>query len=201
MSDEPTPFERALERNIPVRAVGDVRLRYDSGLLIGELRKRPTKGLADAVLILTVGLGSIDAWLALGPGPLWAAAGLAGVTLGLAVWTSVLERRAAVRRRFVLNFQTETLRLDFADARTGSPRTEMVPFDDVEKVVCATGRKGKQELRVHYRVAEQGTKSSVLVSDAGAREVLDLQRVERLLRNALLSKQPVAAGGEHDRTE
>src|ERR1700719_1439987 len=104
-------FEDALRASPAPRSVGDVVLRYEESLLIGETRRRSS--LASPVLLV----GSVACALAalaalLITGKVTAAAALALVGAGMmlgAMWT---DQQTRAVRRFVLNFSTERLRLE-----------------------------------------------------------------------------------------
>jgi hypothetical protein len=94
------------------------------------------------------------------------------------------------RRRFVLHFSTERLRLERLRWAPGATRAEWVPFDEVTSVDVVERAPGRYALLVVWRPGGQGTKGQeetrreVLVEHIGAHEQEALLRVWRLLHNA-----------------
>ena len=105
--------------------MGDVRLRYEPSLLIGEAR-RP--GMLPS-LALGVGLGCaagcvLALLLPARAGPVLPLALTLGVSAALLMALgAVQEARQRAVRRFVLNFATESLRLERPSRASGRPRT------------------------------------------------------------------------------
>lgn len=178
-------FADALEDNRIPQRVGDIRLRYDEGRLIGETPPPTVGQRLWPELCLTVaflsGLGSI-ALLVLAPG-----AYAAPVLLGLAAAAFVgfgfwLEAQQG-RRRFVLHFHTETLRLERLTWAPRAVRLEAIRFDDVTAVQVVERPSGLYAIVVVYR-ADKKEKRAVLVEQARPSEGETLHRVWRMLHNA-----------------
>lgn len=180
--DAPVSFADALQSQVPPGRVGEVRLRFEESLLIGERAARP--GLwpeALGVLALGSGLGTLT--LLTVDGSLLLACGLA--VLSAAFTGTAISTRGRLRspERFVLNFATESLRLD-APSRAGKATCEVVPFDSVVDLrVVPTGRHGFG-LALDYAGADGGTRATLLVKHSGADEIDDLRRLWRVLRHA-----------------
>jgi hypothetical protein len=94
------------------------------------------------------------------------------------------------RRRFVLHFATERLRLERLRWAPGATRAEWVPFDAVSSVDVVERAPGRYALVVAWRPGGKDTKGQeetrreVLVEHIGAHEQEALLRVWRLLHNA-----------------
>ncbi|MBI3182090.1 MAG: hypothetical protein HYZ28_08090 [Myxococcales bacterium] len=180
-------FEQSLEKSgLPLR-IGDVRLRYDTPVLVGQT-DRLRSGVAPALSAASgVALALGAAGLLGAGGHPWAAGGLgllAAVGLGAAV---LLEARARRRRCFVVDFLSHTLRLDFTTPARGLPRTVVVTFDRVVSLDLLAHGDGQWALTVDFRPAEGPGEllREVLVAFARADEVEALRRLNRLLRGAL----------------
>ncbi len=182
------------------RRVGDVRLRYEPSLLIGEARRRhallPTLALGMAG---ACGFGAVlSLLLPAADSPGEALALLLGVCsvllLGLGL---VLDARARAVRRFVLNFATESLRLERPSRARGRPRTWVVHFDSVREVEVVSRPDGRYALRVEYapEPGSQETRVEVLINGAHPDEIDTLRRVWRLLRNSFGLRAPQAPAG------
>ncbi len=178
-------FADALKDNRIPQRVGDIRLRYDEGRLIGESLPPPMERRLwpDLCLLLGAccGLGSI-ALLLLIPGVY-----MAPVALGLASAAFVgcafrLEAQLG-RRRFVLHFHTETLRLERLTWAPRAVRMETVRFDDVTAVQVVQRPSGHYAVIVVWRQDEQERREA-LVEHARPSEGDTLHRVWRMLHNA-----------------
>ena len=180
-------FEKALEENPVPRRVGDVRLRFDSPLLLAEA-DRPAAGLAGP-LLLAAGFGcalaALAALLFREPSPLALGAALGGAA-ALLVWAGASrEGRARRRRRFTLDFDAHTLRLDLTLRPRGLPRSLVVPFDRVEALTVLEQPGGAWTLTVD--VAPQGYPGKlreVLVADVRPEDAQALGWLHRLLDGA-----------------
>ncbi len=178
-------FADALEDNRIPQRVGDIRLRYDEGRLIGESLP-PTVGerlwpeLCLAVAAVC-GLGSI-ALLVLVPG-LYLTPALLG--LGSAAFVGLAFRLEAGlgRRRFVLHFHTETLRLERLSWAPRAVRTQTIRFDDVTAVQVVQRPTGHYAIVVVWRWGEKEHRAA-LVEQARPSEGETLHRVWRMLHNA-----------------
>jgi hypothetical protein len=178
-------FADALEDNRIPHRVGDIRLRYDEGRLIGESLPPPWERrlLPDLCLVLAFGCGVASiALLLFSPGD-----PLVPVALGLASAALVggafrLEALLG-RRRFVLHFHTETLRLEHLSWAPRAVRQEAIRFDDVTAVQLVQRPSGLYAIVVVWREGEQ-EKRAVLVERARPGEGETLHRVWRMLHNA-----------------
>lgn len=179
-------FEDALAGNPAPRRLGDVVLRYDSSMLVGETRRAPrsvwptlawTSGVVG--LVAAIGAVAIGAPLALGGlFTVLGAAGLAGAT-----WLEVRERRT---RRFVVNFASTSLRLDFVTPFVGRPRTLVVPFDAVRAVDLFEQGDGGRCLTVDFvpQVGSSELLREVLAAFIGREELEQAHRLQRVLEGA-----------------
>ncbi len=183
-------FADALEENPAPRRLGDVRLRYEPGRLLGE--SVPPSYWRRQLPGLCLGLAAVSAAGAVGgillggggsstPVTPMALGVLATALLGFALH---LEGRLG-RRRFVLHFRTERLRLEQLRWAPGSTRTEWVLFDEVSAVDVVQRPNGRYALVVRWSAGE-GTpeRSEVLVEHIGTQEQEGLLRVWRMLHNA-----------------
>lgn len=180
-------FEKALEENPVPRRVGDVKLAFDSPLLLAEA-DRPAAGLAGS-LLLASGLGcalTTAALVLLGETPplaLCAALALAAAAL---TWAGAShEGRARRRRRFTLDFDAHTLRLDLTTRPRGLPQSLVVPFDRVEALTVLEQPGGSWTLTVD--VAPEGYPTrlrEVLVANVRPADAQALGFLHRLLDGA-----------------
>ena len=185
-------FRDALEENPAPRRLGDVRLRYEPGRLFGEsyppsYGQRQLPGLClllgavcAAGAVTGVLLGGGGAGVPLVPTLLCV---LATALLGAALH---LEGKLG-RRRFVLHFRTERLRLDRLRWAPGATRTWWVHFDEVSAVEVEQRPGGRYALVVRWKDGEDQdapARSEVLVEHIGAGEQEGLLRVWRMLHNA-----------------
>jgi hypothetical protein len=91
------------------------------------------------------------------------------------------------RRRFVLHFATETLRLERLSWAPSATRMETVPFDDVTAVQVVQRPSGHYAILVVYQVGpadRREERRAVLVEQARPGEAETLHRVWRMLHNA-----------------
>lgn len=183
-------FADALEENPAPRRLGDIRLRYEPGRLLGEsLPPSFWRRQLPGTLLLLAAMCASGAVVAV----LWgggdrglstvelALGGLAAALVGLALW---MEARLG-RRRFVLHFPTERLRLEQLRWAPGATRVEWVPFDEVFAVEVVERATRRYALVVAWRSGGKGEeRRAVLVEHIGAGEEDALFRVWRLLHNA-----------------
>jgi hypothetical protein len=182
-------FTEALEDNPAPRRLGDVSLRYEPGRLLGESqapspwhRQRPALGLALAAVLAVGALGSLlvqDGARAT-PGVAGILGLLAAGLVGLALW---LEGQLG-RRRFVLHFRSERLRLERLRWAPGATHRHWVPFDDVTAVEVEERGPSRYALWVVWREGEQRTRRELLVDHIPAQQQEALFRIWRLLHNA-----------------
>lgn len=185
-----------VENRIPPR-VGDVRLRYDEGRMVGESLP-PAFGqrlLPEVCLLLAAlcGLGSFGLLLAR-PSSFGAPAGLGLLAAALIGAALRLEARQG-RRRFVLHFRNETLRLERLAWAPGATRTRTIRFDDVTAVEAVRRPTGHSAIVVTWREGPEGeTHEEVLVEHIAPHEAETLHRVGRMLHNAFGLKASAPAG-------
>lgn len=176
-------FADALAAHPAPAALGDVSLRYEPSMLIGETPKprrslRPVAAWLGGVIALLAAGGVL---LARGSEALIAGLALIGaLLLAGGVWLERLERR---RRGFVANFATTSLRLDFVTPVAGHARTLIVPFDAVRGVQQLTQADGAKCLIVEF-VHEGQRLQEVLVAHITAGQGVEAERLERVLRGA-----------------
>jgi hypothetical protein len=102
------------------------------------------------------------------------------------------------RRRFVLHFATETLRLERLAWAPSATRTETVPFDDVTAVEVVQRPSGHYALLVSYKSGPKEPREvrrQVLVEQIRPSEAETLHRVWRMLHNAFGLKASEPSGG------
>lgn len=175
-------FAQALAENPAPRRLGDVTLRYEPSLLVGETDRplrswRPTAAWVGGLCLAVAAVSLI----ALGAPPAvgWLFVALAAVAFAGAF---LLERRDARQRRFVVNFGTSSLRLDFVSPIRGQPHTLVVGFDAVRDVQLFEQGDGLLCLTVDFAPRPGSTERlrEVLVAfipDAQAAQAARLQRV------------------------
>ncbi len=182
-------FAQALSENPVPRRLGDVRLRFEGGRLVGEslppgqLRRMGPGLLLGLAALCGLGSAVLLALAPAQPGVPLALGAAAAACVGLALW---LEGHLG-RRRFVLHFHTETLRLDTLRWAPGASRTELVPFDAVTAVETLERADGRYALVVVWRAApepEAQARRAVLVEQVTRGEQEALFRVWRMLHNA-----------------
>lgn len=128
-------FEAALAQHQAPRSLGDVGLRYEPSMLVGETAKplgslRPSLAWLSGVSALLIALvlflireqslAVIATFVVCG-----------AVGLFTASWLQRVDRR---RRAFIANFATNSLRLDFTTPVAGYARTLVVHFDGVRQL-------------------------------------------------------------------
>lgn len=179
-------FADALADNPAPTRLGDIALRYEPSMLIGETPKGsqslwPTVVWVGAVSCLVIALG-----LLLVGAPLVAIGVMAGLgALGMLAhtWLERVDRR---QRRFVVNFATNSLRLDFVTPFAGRPRTLVVPFDAVKAVALLDQGPGLSVLTVDF-VPPTGRAEllrEVLAAFIPQAQREDAERLERVLSGA-----------------
>jgi hypothetical protein len=185
-------FADALEENPAPRRLGDVRLRYEPGRLLGEsLPPSFWRRLLPGVCLALAGLctaGAVVGVLLGGDGAVASVPlALGMVAVALVGFALQLEGQLG-RRRFVLHFPTERLRLERLRWAPGATRAEWVPFDEVTSVDVVERAPGRYALVVAWRPGgkdkQEEMRREVLVEHIGAHEQEALLRVWRLLHNA-----------------
>ena len=119
------------------------------------------------------------------------AGALAGLTGLLMAAGALVARRGRARRRFVLNFATESLRLDRPSGMAAASQSTVVGFGEVTDVEVVPRRAGTFALVATYHPAPGATPvTEVLIERVGPKDVPHLRRVWRLLRGAFGLKAP-----------
>ena len=195
-----TSIPPSSENRVPSR-VGDLRLRSEPGRLIGESvppgwtaqpRPVPVPGRSPGT-----GAAGADVTLLTGPGtsllPVLLPVGLAA----LLVWVAARLDALAGRRRFVLHFASELLRLELLPrSGRGRPLHAEIAFDDVTAVEVVEELPGGLGLRLTWTV-EGTSRRQWLLRGARAAEGESLYRIWRMLRNAFgLADTPASRGAE-----
>lgn len=176
-------FADALESHPAPAALGDVSLRYEPSMLIGETAKpSPTIKSSAAwtlgVALLLFSAGAVVTVTSVVPAIALACAG--ALFVAAAVWIERLEKR---QRRFVANFATNSLRLDFSSPIAGYPRTLVIPFDDVKGVEVLDQADGALCLVVEFTL-QRRTLQEVLAAFVRVEHRAELERVQRVLHGA-----------------
>lgn len=191
-------FADVLESHPAPKALGDITLRYEPSMLIGETRKSKATWRSTAVWMAGVGL------LLFSAGGLvlqWDASLIAfflvagGMSIAAAVLLERFERR---QRRFVANFASITLRLDFTSPIAGHARTLLVPFDAVRDVALFRQADDASCLCVDFE-RDRALLREVLVAHIPDAQLPEAERLERVLHGAFgLGKPP--GPGQNDST-
>ena len=154
-------------------------LRYEPSMLIGETGK-PRRTFTPTLIWLggiAALLFAIAAIFIVESG--WVSALLLAGGAAMLFGTVRLERHEKRQRRFVANFATYSLRLDFTSPIAGQPRTLIVPFDSVKAVSLLA--QGILTVDVEH---DGSVFREALVAFIKEEELEDAQRVERVLRGA-----------------
>jgi hypothetical protein len=187
-------FADALVENRIPPLVGDVRLRYDEGRMVGQSLP-PTVGqrLLPELCIMLAALCALCSITLLVVVPAQYGVPVALGVAATALMGAALKLEARLgRRRFVLHFATETLRLERLTWAPSATRMETIPFDDVTAVDALQRPSGHYFIRVTWKAAvpKSGTKeqreerTAVLVDQIRPGEVETMRRVWRMLHNA-----------------
>ena len=197
-------FADALENNPAPRALGDVTLRYEPSMLIGETARgragwRSSALWVAGVSLLIFAVGSLMLqWELLIAGLLL---GFGAAAVGSAV---LLERFEKRQRRFVANFGTVSLRLDFTSPIAGHARTLVVPFDSVRATELLSQADGASCLCVDFQ-QDRALLREVLVAHIPTSQLPEAERLERVLKGAFglgarpPHPDPLPLAGEGDR--
>lgn len=181
-------FDSALSASPAPRTVGDVTLRYEPSMLIGETaRRKPGWRSLLAWLFgissLLLGLGGLLLHWAVWPIGILLSGG--GLGLALAVWVGRLETR---RRRFIINFAEASLRLDFSSPIAGYPRSMRVPLTQVRCVTLERQGDGASCLCVDF------VRGSQLLREVLVAYIADTDRLAAVRLKHVLG----AAFGSHE---
>jgi len=189
-------FSEALSSRTAPRRVGDVRLRFDGDVLIGEaVRGRGAVAAAPEisfVLGLACALATAVSVLASSELGLVPLALLACLSVLFVVAGIYLQGKARGRRGFVLHFAAHTLRIDRPSGPWSRPRSWTVPFDCIR--VAGVTRRGPRDygIEIEYAPPEEGEpRTELLVAGIRGRELEDAHRVAEMMRAAFgLSGEP-----------
>ncbi len=179
--------------------LGDVTLRLDSPLLIGEARKPKLHWVRESSF-WSLGATATVAALAsvtLGASIPWAV-GLTLIAVAFFIVAMLMDRYAHRRRAFVLDFERKTLRLDFSTPLTGLPRTWVGPFEQVKGLGLLSLPTGESALTIDIE-ADQRFRE-VLVTGLLPNELVAAQTLERLLNNAFGRENVSPPSAETQRT-
>lgn len=182
-----------VENRIPPR-VGDVRLRYDEGRLVGEsLPSSVSQRLLPELCIMLAALCALSSivLLVVAPSQYGVPVALGGGATAFMAAALKLEARLG-RRRFVLHFATETLRLERLTWAPSATRMETIPFDDVTAVDALQRPGGTYFLRVTWKAPPlkpdskepREERTTVVVDQIRPGEAETMRRVWRMLHNA-----------------
>lgn len=187
----PSRFAQALEAHPPVRRLGDVQLHYEDSRFTGVSQPPPWSHRLWPGISLALGLGFTllcAFFLARAPGLLpmsvWIPGLLALACVSLALW---LEGRLG-RRRFVLHFRSEQLRLETLRWSPSRKDSHQIPFDDVRAVECMKEPSGECALQVRFREGDREA-THLLIARIPPAEHEELLRVWRLLQHAFGLKE------------
>jgi len=183
-------FADVLESHPAPKALGDVALRYEPSMLIGETAKGRATWRSSltfiagvALLLFSVG-GLVLGWPTSLVGS-FVGLGAAGIGAGV-----LLERFEKRQRRFVANFGTVSLRLDFTSAIAGYAKTLVVPFDSVVDAALVRQGDGASCLCVDFEV-DRARLREVLVAHIPDEQLPEAERLERVLKGAFgLGEKP-----------
>lgn len=176
-------FADALESNPAPQALGDVTLRYEPSMLIGETPKGKPTWRTSATWVAGLSFLLFAAGALILQWDVWVVGlllGLGAAAIGFAAWLERFEKR---QRRFVANFGTVSLRLDFNSPIAGQPRTIVVPFDAVRATELVRQVDGASCLCVDFERG-QALLREVLVAYISDEQLPDASRLERVLRGA-----------------
>jgi hypothetical protein len=120
------------------------------------------------------------------PNQIGVATFLAIISALFATWVLRAEARTQGRNGFVLNFATETLRLDLPGRGKHGPATVLINFGQVRDLIAEPSAAGTRALVVYFEEPGQTmVRGEVLVDRVSAREEEELRRTFKRLRSAL----------------
>lgn len=182
-------FADVLAAQTMPKRLGDVQLRLDSPLLIGEAQRPPMQLLREVSFwsLGVVGTVAALASVILGASTPWAMT-LTLSAVAFFVVAILLDRYAHRRRAFVIDFHEKTVRLDFSTPLTGMARTWRGTFEQVKALGLLVLPDGQSALTID--IDAQKPFREVLVAALNPNELEPAQALERLLINAF-GLQPV----------
>jgi len=185
-------FEEALAQNPAPKRLGDIQLRYEPSLLIGEADRAPRGALFTAVLLVGAALGLSTLGALVTHASVETIAGCALLTGGAFIAAVQLDQRARRQRRFVLNFGTTSLRLDFSSPFANHPRTLVVHFDGVRDCALCTQGDGQLAITVDFVTSDHSPQvlREVLVAHIPLAQEAAAVRLHRVLKGAFGLGEP-----------
>jgi hypothetical protein len=193
-------FADALASHPAPAQLGDITLRYETTILVGETSKVrvslwPTVTWLGGISALIISVGLL--LLAAPSEAVLAMAVLGALGLAATTWLERVERR---QRRFIANFDTNHLRLDFVTPFAGRPRTLVVPFDAVKAVQLVEQGDGLSCLTVDFvpQVGRPEVLREVLAAFIPGAQRDEAERLERVLKGAFGLGEVPADSPFHD---
>lgn len=176
-------FRQALANNPAPAKLGDVSLRYEPSMLVGETRAGHVTWKPTALSALGVGLVLAAVAALVFVDSLWAVSALLSLAAAAFLGSVRLSRLERRKRGFVVNFATTTLRLDFVTPLAGKPRTLLVPFDDVKAVGLVEQADGRSCLTIDFSMEPEVLREA-LAAFISADELPQAHRLARVLEGA-----------------
>jgi hypothetical protein len=176
---------RASQAQMP-RRLGDVRLRFDAELLIGECVPPldPAALIPDALLLLGLAAGVVAAATAIAPGlrsgSVWGTLGATAVCAAATLAGLKMRGRRRWRRGFVVNFDQHLVRLDQPRGLRTLSESTSVPFGEVESLQVVDRGPGLHALELQAR-----GQRFVLVDRVQEKDRPHLGTLHRLLQAAV----------------
>ncbi len=189
----PGSFEEALAQNPAPKRLGDVTLRYDTSLLVGDADANARGLVFNTVIAAGIACGAATLGALIAGATTWVVGATALGTAGAFGLAAFLDQRARRQRRFVLNFGTTSLRLDFSTPFASRPRTLVVHFDGVRDCALYTQADGRLALTVDFVTSEHSEEvlREVLVANIPRADEDAAWRLHRVLTGAFgLGEKP-----------
>ena len=162
---------------LPTR-LGDVTLQFEPSLIIAQTQPLPRDWAPTIAFIVGV-ICALLALVTLSTTALTLLVSVSSVSVLTSIW---LSRRQTRRRSFVINFDTQTLRLDFTTPFRFLPRTLTLPLDGVSALDLLTQPDGRRCLTVTFTHGESLLTEALIADIAFEDEALEL--LLHLLRGA-----------------
>ncbi|HVE82413.1 MAG TPA: hypothetical protein VND93_06185 [Myxococcales bacterium] len=188
-----TRFDAALDREPVARRLGDVRLRYDAELLIGErVPSLDAPALIPDALVLTGMAAAVVALCSLVipglSGGLWGTLAAAAISAAATVAGLRMGGLRRGRRGFAVNFDQHVIRIDRPGGLRIRTATTLVPFAEVTAVLLLERGPGQSALAVAAR-----DRPWVLVDAVPDQDRAQLERLRRMLEAAVGLIPPAGA--------
>ncbi|HEY8211290.1 MAG TPA: hypothetical protein VIG99_27590 [Myxococcaceae bacterium] len=170
------------------RRLGDVRLRYDAELLIGECVPALDAAalLPDLLLLGGMASGVVAAALLVLPdfrgGSVWGMMGAAAISAAGTLAGLRLRGRRRWRRGFVVNFDQYLFRVDQPQGLQILSQTTSLPFREVDALQVVDRGKGRSALELSAR-----GRAYVLVDSVEEDQRDQLQTLCRMLQAAIVN--------------